>query len=193
LRGDTAYRTEPVTYLRCQGNSESQEFIFDNLSGGMHFPLAYHITFGTYGTRLHGDERGTIDRTMNKFGEPIVGVDVEWQQIERSLLKFPPRVLTLEQRLFIEEVVPSVCIRGGWKHLATAAAPDHVHNVLSAEVEGKDVRKWLKRWVSEAMNERWTLQEGEVWWAECGSVRWVWTEDYYERAIDYVKRQMTRR
>ncbi|MCH8164939.1 MAG: hypothetical protein IH889_04955 [Planctomycetes bacterium] len=28
-------------------------------------PLAYHITFGTYGTRLHGDPRGTVDRTLN--------------------------------------------------------------------------------------------------------------------------------
>src|SRR5437773_6810982 len=107
------------------------------MSTHMDFPLAYHITFGTYGTRLHGDERGTIDRTMNKFEEAIIGLDKEWQRIERSLLKFPPRVLTIEQRLFIEEIVPSICARGGWKHLATAAAPDHVHNVLSAEVEGE--------------------------------------------------------
>src|SRR5207244_284149 len=118
----------------------------------VHFPLAYHITWGTYGTRLHGDERGTVDRSMNQHGEPIVGKDDGWQRMERSLLKFPPRVLTIEQRLFVEEIVPSICLRGDWKHLATAAAPDHVHNVLSAEREGKDIRKWLKRWVSEAMS-----------------------------------------
>src|SRR4051812_28064850 len=100
------------------------------MSLGINYPLAYHITFGTYGTRLHGDERGTIHRTMNQFGDRIIGQCVQWQQIERSLLRFPPRVLTSEQRLFIESIVPGICARGGWTHLATAAAPDHVHNVL---------------------------------------------------------------
>jgi hypothetical protein len=30
-----------------------------------YFPLGYHITFGTYGTRLHRDPRGTVDRSVN--------------------------------------------------------------------------------------------------------------------------------
>jgi hypothetical protein len=43
----------------------------------MYYPLAYHITFGTYGTRLHGDERGTVERAHNVYGEPIVGMDAD--------------------------------------------------------------------------------------------------------------------
>ena len=73
------------------------------------YPLCYHITFGTYGTRLHGDSRGTVDRAENAFGAPIVGRDGEWQQDELSLLKFPPRLLTVDQRLAVQEVVPQVC------------------------------------------------------------------------------------
>jgi hypothetical protein len=41
-------------------------------------PIAYHITFGTYGTRLHGDPRGTVDRSMNRPGDPIIGADRAW-------------------------------------------------------------------------------------------------------------------
>jgi hypothetical protein len=37
-------------------------------------PLAYHITWGTYGTRLHGDKRGTVDRENNAFGTPVLGL-----------------------------------------------------------------------------------------------------------------------
>ena len=37
----------------------------------MDIPLAYHITFGTYGTRLHGNERGSVDRAHNAPGEPF--------------------------------------------------------------------------------------------------------------------------
>src|SRR5271169_5728813 len=77
------------------------------------FPLAYHITFGTYGTRLHGDERGTVDRSLNKFGDPIIGLDEDWNRIERRLLRFEPRKLSVEQRIFVEQSVPQICARGG--------------------------------------------------------------------------------
>ena len=38
--------------------------------------LAFHITWGTYGTRLHGDPRGTVDRNHNHFGDPVLGYDL---------------------------------------------------------------------------------------------------------------------
>jgi len=157
----------------------------------MNFPLAYHITFGTYGTRLHGSDRPTVDRSQNQFGEPVIGKDLEWETIERSLLKFPPRILTVRQRQFVEETMPSICVRGGWEHITTAAAKDHVHNIIRATVDGQDVRKWLKRWISQAMNARWPLLPEQVWWAECGSVKWIWESDYLDRATDYVNRQRT--
>jgi REP element-mobilizing transposase RayT len=157
----------------------------------VNFPLAYHITWGTYGIRLHGDERGTVDRSMNNFGDPIIGRDGDWQRIESSLLRFPVRVLTIEQRVFVEDVIPEICGRGGWKFITTAAAPDHVHNIISASVDGKDVRKWLKRWLSEALSQRWPVEQGQVRWAECGSVKWIWNDDYYRRAEDYIRGQRT--
>jgi REP element-mobilizing transposase RayT len=155
------------------------------------FPLAYHITWGTYGTRLHGDTRGTVHHSENQYGDPIIGKDGEWQKEEALLLRFPMRILTIEQRLFIERTVPGICNRGKWDLITVAAGPDHVHAVLRAAVDGKDIRKWLKRWLSEAMSERWPIQPGEVWWAECGSVKWVWNRDYYNRVVNYVQRQVT--
>ena len=157
------------------------------------YPLAYHITWGTYGTRLHGDDRGTVDRSMNQHGDPIIGLDSEWQRIETSLLRFPRRVLTRQQREFIEATIPDICVRGKWEFISTAAAADHVHNVLRAQADGKDVRKWLKRWVSEAPSERYPLETEQVWWAECGSVKWVWMQDYFDRVVNYVEQQKTRR
>jgi hypothetical protein len=51
--------------------------------------IAYHITWGTYGTRLHGDPRGTVDREHNQRGSPILGFDEHrWEQ-EKQRLKFP--------------------------------------------------------------------------------------------------------
>src|SRR5688500_18791040 len=55
----------PVFVIR---DHEPQEFSTMNL-------LAYHITWGTYGTRLHGDPRKTVDRLHNQYGDPVLGYD----------------------------------------------------------------------------------------------------------------------
>ena len=53
------------------------------------FPLAYLITFRTYGTWLHGDERGSIGRTGNaRLGtvkiDPNVPLKEEMERQERQ-------------------------------------------------------------------------------------------------------------
>lgn len=152
-------------------------------------PLAYHITFGTYGTRLHGDERGTVDRRHNTPGEPVLGLKESWERIERSRMKFPPVRLAPEQRLWAEELIPPVCERGGWTYHVAACGPDHVHVLLSAEAGGNAVRRWLKTWLGQALLQRWSLEAGRRWWANGGSVKWVWDEAYFERAYAYIERQ----
>ena len=152
-------------------------------------PIAYHITFGTYGTRLHGDERGTVDRSMNQPGDPVIGADPAWWELERGRLKFDPVVFTPEKMRYAEAVMPSVCARGGWDFRTGAGGPDHVHVVLGADADGEAVRKWFKRWLGAALSEKWERPPGATWWAEGGSVKWVWTESYYRAVFDYVDRQ----
>ena len=156
-------------------------------------PLAYHLTFGTYGTRLHGDDRGTVHRSMNQPGDPIIGRNEDWEQVERRMLKFPPVILTSQQRVEIERVIPVVCARGGWMFCNCAAQSDHVHTLLRGSADGKAIRRWLKTWVSQAITERWPLVPGAVWWAECGSVKWVWTDDYLANVYEYIEGQRTTR
>jgi REP element-mobilizing transposase RayT len=152
-------------------------------------PIAYHITFGTYGTRLHGDERGTVDRATNRPGDPIIGSDPSWWARERNRLNFEPVELTDEQMRFAESVMPSICERGGWTFHTGAGGPDHIHALLTADAEGDAVRKWIKRWLGELMSHRWARPEGATWWAEGGSVKWVWEPSYSRNVFDYLERQ----
>ena len=175
VRGQTA--THYASRVRC------------NPMGWLLRPMAYHITFGTYGTRLHGDARGTVDRRMNWPGEPIIGSDASWWGQERDRLRYPPVVLTGEQMGHAQASVPDICTRGGWQHHTCAAGPDHVHVVLTCEAEGERVRMWLKRWLGEALSRRWPLPNDATWWAEGGSVKWVWTEDYFDDVYRYVHGQ----
>ena len=155
------------------------------------FPPAYHMTFGTYGTRLHGDERGTVSRDQNRFGDPIIGRDDEWRHDEQTSLRFPTVYFHAEQRFFVEATIPAICQRGGWTLHIAACQRDHVHVLLSAERPGRAVRKWLKRWLGEALSERWQTQEDQTWWAEGGSVKWILDEPYFDAVFRYIERQRT--
>ena len=157
----------------------------------LEFPLAYHITFGTYGTRLHGGKRATVTRNQSRFGEPTVGRDVVLERLSRIQLEFPPVVLSREQREYVESAIPALCARGDWSYLLAAAQEDHVHVLLTTRVEGTRVRKWLKRWLGAALSERWPMSNGQAWWAEGGSVKQIWNEEYLETALEYVRRQRT--
>jgi hypothetical protein len=74
--------------------------------------LAYHISWGTYGTRLHGDPRGTVHRSHNEFGTPVLGYDEHRWEAEKANLKFPPVRLDRAKMIVVEELVPEICKRG---------------------------------------------------------------------------------
>lgn len=155
------------------------------------FPLAYHITFGTCGTRLHGDERGTVDRRQNRPGDPIIGRDPDWEALDRCLMRFAPIRLTHEQRVFAERTAVDVCKRGDWLLHNVAARPDHVHVCLSASRDGEAIRKWFKRWLGEALSEGWPLEKDQSWWSVGGSVKWVWDSFYLQNVYEYLREQRT--
>ncbi len=151
--------------------------------------LAYHITFGTYGTRLHGDPRGMVGRQHNTPGTPVLGYDGHrWEQ-EKNNLRFPPVRLTREQMRFVENRIPTLCTRGYWTFKTCAAGPDHVHTILTSDQNPETIRRILKRWLGQELSVEWTLPSGATWWAECGSIKWIGDERYLHNAIDYVTRQ----
>jgi len=158
--------------------------------------LGFHITFGTYGTRVHGDPRNTVDREHNQYGEPVIGYDEHRWEKEKGLLKYRPVEFNAPQMILVESLLPEICERGGWIYQMGAAGPDHVHVVLSSREDPKPIRKILKRWLTQALaahflGEPGCPQPGEPWFAECGSIRWIFEEDgeYFENAVDYVRRQ----
>jgi REP element-mobilizing transposase RayT len=156
----------------------------------------WHITFGAYGARLHGDERPTVDRAHNVYGTPFLGPDRDRNAREHALCAGEPVRLTGAQRAFIEHVMPSLCARGGWWFLTCAAGPDHVHILLDADprIHGKRIHPLLKRWLTQALDERWTCPkrpDGQSWWGEGGSNKAVKDEAYLRNALAYINQQRT--
>ena len=42
-------------------------------------PLGYFVTCRAFGTWLHGDERGSVDRKHNRYGTPRIPANEQWQ------------------------------------------------------------------------------------------------------------------
>ncbi len=157
------------------------------------WPIAYHITFGTYGTRLHGDPRGSVDRRQNSPGDPIIGANDRWQRYEEAELRFPPLYLIADQQNHVETATPVICEELGWEHHINACQPDHLHSLISADADGKVARKLLKRRLTQSLAEKWPLDDGRRWWARGGSVKSVWDEEYFQRVYDYIEKQRSER
>ena len=155
----------------------------------------WHLTFGTYGTRLHGDNRPTVDRQHNQRGEGFVEHDPKRAKAERDRMRGNPVYLAGPQRAVIESVIPDICKRGGWTYRICAAPDeaDHVHVLLDAErsIDPDAILKWLKRWLGDALTQRWGMPISGTWWAKAGSTPAVKDEAYLNNAYHYIRRQRT--
>jgi hypothetical protein len=81
-------------------------------------PLAVFFTFRCYGTRLHGDERGSVDRNNNIYGSPKIPVSNNWRKHNEQLLLHPPVKLNAARRRSVEKAIRDLCAKRNWKLLA---------------------------------------------------------------------------
>src|SRR5436190_18011777 len=73
------------------------------------FPLAYLITFRCYGTWLHGDKRGSMDRKQNVYGAPKIASNVALESSDSRQRSNSPFVLNSTQRPIVEQAIREVC------------------------------------------------------------------------------------
>ena len=152
---------------------------------------SWHITWGTYGTRLHGSQRPTVEREHNKRGEAFVAANPQREQAIKAILNFPPVRFTEEQRTLIETELPAICERGGWTYRIVAAATDHVHLLIDIvpDIHGEKARRLVKRWLGQALSGHWPLPPKATWWAEEGSNIAVKDEKYLNNVYNYIAKQ----
>ena len=149
-------------------------------------PLAYFISFRTYGTWLHGDKRGSIDRFHNQHKAPYIPPNEKWRRYNERQLKTKPLILNASQRRTVEMAVRETCHIRKWWLRAINVRTNHVHTVVTANRKPELVLNAFK-----ANATRQSRQDG-LWrhsfspWADKGSKRRLWNEQSVARAIDYV-------
>ena len=150
-------------------------------------PLAYLITFRSYGTWLHGDKRGSVDRFHNQSETPDLPRDDERFMHTISQLSSEAVTLDAKQREFVEQAIRETCTFRNWTLRAINVRTNHVHAVVSigTALPGRALNDF-KAYATRAMrlNGCWVSKRSP--WSDKGSKRWLWNERSIELAIDYV-------
>ncbi len=117
-------------------------------------PLAYLITFRTYGTWLHGDIRGSVDRFNNTYGTPRVEHKPSRKDFEKTLLNHHPVILNAAMRRSVETAIKETCEKRGWGLFAVHVRTNHAHSVISSGLlNGSVILNALKANSSRVMRE----------------------------------------
>jgi len=151
------------------------------------FPLAYLITFRCYGSWLHGDERGAVDRHNNQYGAPYIPPNDRWHTYNQQALKHPPVTLGVPQRSCVESAIRETCAFHNWDLLAVNVRTNHVHSLLSSgTTQPERVLNALKANSTRQLRQDGNWSSSHSPWVSGGSKRYVWTDVGIERAKDYV-------
>jgi REP element-mobilizing transposase RayT len=150
-------------------------------------PLAYLISFRTYGTWLHGDTRGSTDRFHNGYKSPHIPANEKWQQHNVSQLDAEPLILNATQRKSVEAAAQETCKYRGWHLHALNVRTNHVHSVVSiGATKPERALNALKANATRQMREDGNWAHKHSPWADKGSQRYLWNERSVALAVDYV-------
>lgn len=151
------------------------------------FPAAYLITIRTYGTWLHGDERGSVDvHNRNIYGLPKIEPNENLKRKMEDNLKQRPFTFNGKQRKVVEDAINDCCKFRGFELYAVNARSNHVHAVISAQILPEKLIKIVKARCTRVLRENGLISEDTGLWSRGGSRKYLWKDRYVAAAIDYV-------
>ncbi len=145
------------------------------------------ITFRCYGTWLHGDRRGSVDRLHNIYNEPYAAPNEKRHQHHSQTLKAAPVTLDAQRRETVEKAIRETCDFRGWLLRAINVRTNHVHTVISIGAKKPEIA--LNAFKANATRQ---MRQDGCWhyehspWVDKGSKRNLWNERHLELAVDYV-------
>ena len=150
-------------------------------------PVAYFITWATYGTWLPGDERGWVEYRHGWQLPDLI------RKLETAAIMTEDACwLNPEQREAVHQQIAETCFHRGWILHAVNYRTNHLHVVVAASGSPRIVRSQLKAWCTRKLKGLAQSKEAngktrENWWAERGSQRFINDDMSLEAAIVYVR------
>ena len=148
-------------------------------------PLAYLLTFRTFGNWLPGDVRGSYDKKRNKYGSNWIAPNRPLHDKMADLTK--TKVLLSEnQRRIVHEAILETCKHRGYLLQALNVRSNHLHAVVSKAVRPEKIVNDFKAYATRALRANHEVGSSENVWARGSSTRYLWKPKHVTGAIDYV-------
>ena len=148
-------------------------------------PIAYFITFTTYGSWLPGSVKGSVDNEHNVYGTPWVEADAERERQAREAMTQVPYVMTSAEREIVCRAMAELSRERGWDLRAAHVRSNHVHVVVSAERDPGRLMSDLKSRASRDLTLARFDDAKRRRWTRHGSTRHLIREEAVEAAIRY--------
>jgi REP element-mobilizing transposase RayT len=153
----------------------------------MSSPLAYFLTWTTYGTWLHGDERGSVDDEHNRVRTPFLVPDAALRERRAGALKHAPFVMSETERDVVDAAIREHSLEVGWVISALNVRSNHVHVVVRADDAAPErVVAAFKAKATRRLRDRGFVTPDRRVWTTHGSTRWINDERSFGAAVDYV-------
>jgi REP element-mobilizing transposase RayT len=150
-------------------------------------PLAFLITFRTFGTWLHGDERYSVDRHgKNFYGAPGIGPNENLVAKMAKDMRTSDFVLGGRERSVVDSAIRSVCKVRGYGLLALNVRTNHVHSVVSAMKRPDLIMNAFKSNATYELRAAGLVSPDQIVWSRGGSTRYLWKPNHVDGAIEYV-------
>ncbi len=138
-------------------------------------PLAYFLSWTCYGQRLHGDERGSVDRLHNRPGTPLLDPDPAREVAAAVRMRSGCISLSDEMRKTVDQSIVDFCDERGWLLLARNVRTTHVHVVVRCrpEVLPELALERIKARGTLALRRARLASPATRLWTVHGSTRWI--------------------
>lgn len=153
--------------------------------------MNYLITFRTYGTWLHGDARGSVDREHNQVGEPLLEEDAGRKEYRQRLMNSSCVVLNEACRNCVRATIDEVAAHREWSIVACSVLSNHVHVVVSTpdSTSPEKAMNDFKSYATRRLREQKLVPTGKTIWATHGSTRYLNNAQSVLDACHYVNNQ----
>jgi len=151
-------------------------------------PIGFLVTWTCYGTRLHGDERGTRDDDTNARGTRFVPPSFRYENLRRHQMKETSFLMDARHRRVVKEAIIQHASFRQWGLFVVSVRTNHVHVVVEAHAESRETLRQFKAYATRALRKNDLIEGRKRVWTEGGSVRWLFTDRAVDAAVDYVDR-----
>ena len=147
-------------------------------------PLAYSLTFRTYGSWMRGDSRGWVDRDHNQVGSNYRSPRPPLLESDRKRMAEPSFSLSRKSRKLAAEACSRTCQDRSWILVALHVRTSHLHAIVRAATTPGRVLAVLKSCATKRLRAHGPYRTR--YWARGGSKKYLWNPRQISVAIDYV-------